>query len=308
MASNYPNNIDSFFYKKNNTGKKVIINNEQITIPSLTTEKVYFVHDNIVDSSVEVWTGANKTGTKVADFLINQHSEKKWKYYLTFGSTGITYAGSAYLFYQTTGDTVEAEDINNLQESITSVQQELGVNPKGGSVNVGQRITDAEGRITGLESSNGNATKIHGRTIPTLPSSSYDEKVLSYDYDTDTVKWTKRSLGITRSIHFYVDNVLKVEANAVTFIVPINLTLNSIRLHSHIAPVGSSIIIDLNKNGTTLFTDQTTRPKILDGYNSSNTNITGSLVAGDRVTLEIDQVGSTTAGENLSVTIVCTES
>lgn len=72
------------------------------------------------------------------------------------------------------------------------------------------------------------------------------------------------------------------------------------------APTGASIIIDVNKNGVTLFTTQGERPTITAGTNVTATaavpDIT-SLVAGDYLTVDVDQVGSTINGANLTVQV-----
>lgn len=84
-------------------------------------------------------------------------------------------------------------------------------------------------------------------------------------------------------------------------------TISSIRASVGTAPTGASVIVDVNKNGTTVFTTQANRPTIAaSGFTSgavTNMNIT-SLAAGDYLTIDIDQVGSTIAGADLTVTVV----
>jgi len=71
------------------------------------------------------------------------------------------------------------------------------------------------------------------------------------------------------------------------------------------APVGASAIVDLHKNGTTMYTTQGNRPTITAG----NTYITATLpdvltwAAGDILQLEVDQKGSSTDGADLSVVV-----
>ena len=71
------------------------------------------------------------------------------------------------------------------------------------------------------------------------------------------------------------------------------------------APAGASAIIDLNKNGTTMYTTQGNRPTIAAG----STYVTATLpdvltwAAGDILQLEVDQKGSSTAGSDLSVVV-----
>ena len=71
------------------------------------------------------------------------------------------------------------------------------------------------------------------------------------------------------------------------------------------APAGASAIIDLNKNGTTMYTTQGNRPTIAAG----STYVTATLpdvltwAAGDILQLEVDQKGSSTDGADLSVVV-----
>lgn len=68
---------------------------------------------------------------------------------------------------------------------------------------------------------------------------------------------------------------------------------------------GSSIIVDVNKNGTTIFTTQSKRPEISAGNHSDTSDepdVT-SFVKNDLFTFDIDQVGSTTAGADIIVLI-----
>jgi hypothetical protein len=71
------------------------------------------------------------------------------------------------------------------------------------------------------------------------------------------------------------------------------------------APVGATAIVDLHKNGTTMYTTQGNRPTIAAG----STYVTASLpdvkiwAAGDVLQLEVDQKGSSTDGADLSVVV-----
>lgn len=73
------------------------------------------------------------------------------------------------------------------------------------------------------------------------------------------------------------------------------------------APTGSTILVDVNKNGTTIFTTQGNRPSIaISGFLSAAAvpdAAAAAYVAGDYVTVEIDQKGSTIAGSDLTVAI-----
>jgi hypothetical protein len=73
-----------------------------------------------------------------------------------------------------------------------------------------------------------------------------------------------------------------------------------------VAPTGASIIVDINMNGTTIFTTQGNRPTIAAGSNGgtlATPNIT-TVADGSYITVDIDQVGSGSVGSGLSVGVV----
>lgn len=84
-------------------------------------------------------------------------------------------------------------------------------------------------------------------------------------------------------------------------------TIVGTRLMVGTAPTGASLLIDVNKNGTTIYTTQGNRPSIAAGANAGGPGAAPdvtSLVAGDYITVDIDQVGSTVAGSDLTVVVV----
>lgn len=72
------------------------------------------------------------------------------------------------------------------------------------------------------------------------------------------------------------------------------------------APTGADIIVDLNNGGTTVFTTQSNRPKIVDGANTGYTTTINlaTWADGEYLTFDIDQIGSGTPGQNLTVHVV----
>jgi hypothetical protein len=83
-------------------------------------------------------------------------------------------------------------------------------------------------------------------------------------------------------------------------------TILSVRASVGTPPTGSSLIVDVNVNGTTIFTTQGNRPTITAAGNTSgkltNMNVT-SVASGAYLTIDVDQVGSTTPGNDLAVQI-----
>lgn len=82
-------------------------------------------------------------------------------------------------------------------------------------------------------------------------------------------------------------------------------TLLGIRATVETAPSGGSVVVDVNKNGTTVFTTQANRPTITTGNTTSGkvTTMDVTTVAdGDYVTVDVDT--RTAPAANLTVTIV----
>jgi hypothetical protein len=70
------------------------------------------------------------------------------------------------------------------------------------------------------------------------------------------------------------------------------------------APTGTTLLVDVNKNGSTIFTTQANRPAIAIGANTATgTPQVTALAVGDYLTVDVDQVGSTLAGADLTVQI-----
>ena len=82
--------------------------------------------------------------------------------------------------------------------------------------------------------------------------------------------------------------------------------IQSVRASVGTAPTGASILIDVNVNGTTIFTTQGNRPAIAASSNTSgkvtNMNVTTGA-DGAYLTVDVDQTGSTIAGSDLSVQV-----
>jgi hypothetical protein len=73
-----------------------------------------------------------------------------------------------------------------------------------------------------------------------------------------------------------------------------------------VAPTGAGVTIDLNKNGTTIFTTQGNRPVVPAGGFVTVTEAVPAVttvVAGDYYTLDVDTIGSGVAGAELNALI-----
>lgn len=88
--------------------------------------------------------------------------------------------------------------------------------------------------------------------------------------------------------------------------IPLPAMIHGVFFTAGTAPTGASLIIDVNKNGTTIFTTQANRPTIAAGSNQTSQafvpDIT-SVSTNDYLTVDIDQIGSTVSGSDLVVLI-----
>ncbi|KRT69320.1 MAG: prophage MuMc02, head decoration protein [candidate division NC10 bacterium CSP1-5] len=84
------------------------------------------------------------------------------------------------------------------------------------------------------------------------------------------------------------------------------LTISKVKLAVDTAPVGAAIIVDVHKNGVTVFTTQSNRPQIAAAANEgeSTTIEVPSWADGDYLTVDVDQIGSSTAGSDLTVHVI----
>jgi len=90
-------------------------------------------------------------------------------------------------------------------------------------------------------------------------------------------------------------------------IAPRALTIVKAYANVKTAPTGANLVLDINKNASTLWSTQANRLTILAEATSgtqTSFNVT-SLVEGDVLTLDTDQVGSSVAGDSLTVTLRC---
>ena len=80
---------------------------------------------------------------------------------------------------------------------------------------------------------------------------------------------TTRAPGVQQFTYqvqvFTVPGTLSVGAGRAKFYIPGAITLGNVRASVGTAPTGADIVIDVNKNGTTVFTTQANRPKIYAG-------------------------------------------
>jgi hypothetical protein len=93
----------------------------------------------------------------------------------------------------------------------------------------------------------------------------------------------------------------------VTFRMPYAFTLTSVKASVNTAPVGSTIIVDINEGGSTILSTKLS----IDAGEKTNATAASAAVISDtglaadaEITIDIDQIGSSTAGKGLKVTLI----
>lgn len=132
--------------------------------------------------------------------------------------------------------------------------------------------------------------------------------------------------GSVEAYQFAVTGALTVLAGAVAYPVPFNAELVSVYAQVGTAPTGADLLLNVRKNGVALFSG-TGRVKVAAGSTSGklaevnpvasgqnyiggavpNTPALGLYSAGDSVSVDVEQIGSTVAGSNLGVTLFFVE-
>lgn len=117
-------------------------------------------------------------------------------------------------------------------------------------------------------------------------------------------------IAVNRGFAWYVAGTLATGANqGPRYVVPQAMTIVKAWLIVRTAPTGANLLIDINKNGTTIWTTQGNRGSIVATATTGNTTTfdVTSLTAGDYLDLDTDQVGSTVAGVDLTVVLECSQ-
>ena len=102
----------------------------------------------------------------------------------------------------------------------------------------------------------------------------------------------------TTEISFSIPSNISTGTGSIRWYFTGNVTISNVVATVGTAPTGASLIFDVNKNDTTIFTTQANRPTITA---TNFTDLTSApdvttFVSGDYVTVDVDQVGSTVPG------------
>lgn len=143
-----------------------------------------------------------------------------------------------------------------------------------------------------------------GQTAHVLEQTDSSNTVLAW-FEADG-RWRAPNLGHTYTWTVTGAVTVRTGVHRIYNDTGVTLTIRAVRATVTTVPTGQAIRVDVNKNGTTIFTTQGNRPNIaISGNTSKVTNMDVTTLAdGDYLTFDIDQVGSTVAGSDLLVQVL----
>ena len=108
--------------------------------------------------------------------------------------------------------------------------------------------------------------------------------------------------------HFYLPGTLTIGAKPqrIPNVTGGTLSILGVRLDVATAPTGQALVVDVHKNGVTIFTNQANRPQVAVGAASGSSSAVDvpAWADGEYLVVAVDQVGSLVAGADLTVTVV----
>lgn len=139
----------------------------------------------------------------------------------------------------------------------------------------------------------GGTSKITGLPAPTSAS------------DAVTKSYADGLGGGVAFVSFTIPGAASVGVGSARWYTTISRAVSNVTISGGVAPTGASLIADVNKNGTTVFTTQGNRPTLTAAsyYDGSSTPDVTTMSPGDYLTVDIDQVGSTVPGSDIVVTV-----
>lgn len=115
------------------------------------------------------------------------------------------------------------------------------------------------------------------------------------------------SKAIPKGFVFTITGTLSTGTSLAPLLVAVgSQTISKVYVNCKTAPTGDDLIIDINKNGASIWnTTQANRATIAAGATSGTQTSfdTTELSEGDVLTVDIDQIGSTVAGADLTIVV-----
>jgi len=171
------------------------------------------------------------------------------------------------------------------------------------------QITKLDGIATGADVTGSNAPQAHAASHENAGGDEISVAGLSglladdqHVLDAEVVAAVIAGNFVPRTYVWFVKGTVAVGTEqGATFRMKRATTVEDVELHVKTAPTGAALIVDINEAGTTLFA---TKPEIdISGTTEDNNHAFSdtALAAAAELTMDVDQVGSTVAGADLTV-------
>ena len=184
-------------------------------------------HDNINVNTLSVYTGSMCTGDKINTYKITTPSLTPWRKHIKVYSSEPT----LYITYETAGDTIEADDINDLQDAIKLTQEGLNAETdraieaeKQLQTNIDNETKRAKNAEKQLQTNIDNETK-RAKNAETTIQTNLDSEVkratnredaLKTSINAETTRATKAEGEITTSLNAEISRAKSAESTLTT--------------------------------------------------------------------------------------------
>lgn len=223
-------------------------------------------------------------------------------------------------------DQVVASHINTLQEIAVALEDKVGITSSSDSASIDYFLNHASGRFRTHDHSGGiNGTPIPSSGLSGVVDTTTDQTVAGIKTfssipllpatDPSSANQVARKSyvdsGKIKTLIWFISGAAAVGTNTSARL-KMNFagTITKAKAYAKTAPVGANLIFDINKNGTSIWNStQANRVKVTAGANedTDQTNFdTTTFSASDYFTIDIDGVGSTTAGSDITVMLEVT--
>ena len=197
--------LTSFLEKLNKVDGNIYVIEESVDLK----DGVYsgtLEHDNINPMTLTVHTGPKLTGDRIETYALSTPSLTPWKREIRIYAD----VPRAYISYECDGDTVEAEDINNVQAAINMTQKALNEEES--------RAKDAEKELAGtIQSETDRAIEVEQQLDEKVNEEKRRaegaEKVLTDNLALESARATRAEKKLTDDLSSEVTRATRAEAN-----------------------------------------------------------------------------------------------
>lgn len=145
-------------------------------------------------------------------------------------------------------------------------------------------------------------------TTGCIPETNVEDAIIYVYANRNDPPWDVGDYFTWQTITFTHDGDLEEDTGGLQWAAPCAMTIDSVYGTLNAPPTGADAIIDVNKNHVSILDGSKLTFAATTGCIATGTVVTTELAENDRVTMDIDQVGSTTAGTSLVVHIRCKQS